>query len=61
MARSGTTMLHRLLDSDPNFSAPMLWELLEPAPAGRPENYEECERYKKAFEDEGLQDVFPFF
>jgi hypothetical protein len=37
--RSGTTLLHRLLSLDPGRRAPLMWELVEPAPppAGKPD------------------------
>lgn len=46
--RSGTTMLNRLLASDPQFIAPMLWEMMQPLPPGRPQDWRKCQRYKAA-------------
>ena len=48
MARTGTTMLQRLLDSAPNFISPMMWEIFVPTPPGRPRDWKDCERYQKA-------------
>ena len=48
MARTGTTMLQRLLASAPNFVSPMMWELSFPSPPGRPDNWKECDRFLRA-------------
>ena len=48
MARTGTTMLQRLLASAPNLVSPMTWEMMYPCPPGRPDNWKECDRYLKA-------------
>lgn len=44
MPRSGTTILHALLQFDRNHRAPLSWECLLPYPAPRAEDYEACER-----------------
>jgi len=43
--RTGTTMLYNLLAQDPQFKAPMFWEMITPYPPGRPDNWRECERF----------------
>ena len=49
LPRTGTTMLHRLLKSGNMFISPMLFEMLNPPiPPGRPVNFKDTERYKKA-------------
>ncbi len=39
LPRSGTTILHSLLDQDPANRAPLSWECLSPMPPPRPETY----------------------
>ncbi len=51
LPRTGTTLLHQLLCVDPQFRAPMYWELMYPCPPGRPDNWEKCDRYEKAKKD----------
>jgi len=46
--RTGTTLLYNLLSQDPQFMAPMFWEMITPYPPGRPENWQQCERYLNA-------------
>ena len=41
-------MLQRLLSCDPQFLSPMTWEMIQPVPAGRPENWRETPRFKEA-------------
>ena len=49
LPRTGTTMLHRLLKSGNMFISPMLFEMLNPPiPPGRPDNFKDTERYRKA-------------
>ena len=51
--RSGTTMLHRLLESDKQFVTPVLWEMMEPLPPGRVEDFKNSPRYLKAKKEFG--------
>lgn len=39
MPRTGTTILHALLNQDPNNRSPLTWECLIPHPVPTPENY----------------------
>ncbi len=50
LPRSGTTILHRLMATDPNFRAPKQWEIMFPAPAPDPATYLEDPRIGKANE-----------
>ena len=51
--RSGTTMLHRLLESGKQFVTPMFWEMMEPLPPGRVVDFRNSQRYLKAKADFG--------
>ena len=53
LARSGTTFLQRLMLEDPQFIGPMVWELIEPLPPGRPDNWQDCDRLKRDSNDIG--------
>ena len=44
MPRTGTTILHALLNLDRNHRAPLSWECLLPHPAPGPDDYEDNER-----------------
>ncbi len=39
MPRTGTTILHAMMDEDPAHRSPLSWECLLPYPVPRPENY----------------------
>jgi hypothetical protein len=54
LPRCGTTMLQRFLPSDPKFVSPMLWEMAEICPPGRPENWHETDRYEQAKKSAGM-------
>ena len=48
LARSGTTMLQRMMKNDPQLMSTMLWEMMaSPVPPGRPDNFRDTDRYKK--------------
>jgi hypothetical protein len=51
LPRTGTTLLHQLFCTDPQFRAPMYWELMYPCPPARPKNWSQCDRFKRAVKD----------
>lgn len=56
LPRTGTTLLQRLLDADPQNHGPRIWEMNQPVPAPDPESFEsdprirEFERGRRAFD-----------
>lgn len=48
LQRTGTTLLHRLLSSDPRFRALLSWEAINPAPFIDTNNFSDDRRFKKA-------------
>jgi len=46
MPRTGTTILHALLDEDENHRSPLVWECLLPTPVSAPENYNDNKQIK---------------
>jgi len=47
MPRTGTTILHAILNEDPRFRSPLAWECLRPYPVPRPETYYHNEQIKE--------------
>lgn len=60
LQRTGTTLLHRLLASDPNIRAPLSWEVLSPVPLpGDKRNKARIRKGKIA--EQGLKFIAPTF
>ena len=60
LQRTGTTLLHRLLASDPRVRAPLSWEALNPVPLkGDPDNRKRIRAAKLA--ERGLRFIAPDF
>ena len=47
MPRTGTTILHALMNEDPGFRSPLAWECLRPYPVPRPETYHDNDQIRE--------------